>query len=93
MPKTNPSFLYGNKGLTSAYANSGELWKKCFGNAHILALLRLVGRSGLPLVISEVLRNMELKVGNVLSPYVRELQGGMPQSSKLPIHDYGTEGK
>jgi cytoplasmic FMR1 interacting protein len=93
MPKTNISFLYGNKALTSAYSNSGELYKKHFGNLHILTLLRLVGKAGLPLVIGEVLRNMELKVGNVLSPYVRELlSSGMPQSSKLPIHDYGTEG-
>ncbi len=28
----------------------------------------------------------------MLVPYVRELMGGMPASSKLPIHDYGTEG-
>jgi len=51
-----------------------------------------VGRNGLPLIIGEILRNMELKIVNVLSPYIRELQGGMPPSSKLPIHDYGTEG-
>jgi len=32
-----------------------------------------------------------LKIRNVLAPYVRELVGGIA-SSKLPIHDYGTEG-
>lgn len=55
-------------------------------------MLRLAGKQGLPLIISEVLRNMELKLVNVLEPYVKELVAGMPQSSKLPIHDYGTEG-
>ena len=52
----------------------------------------MAGREGLPLIISEVLRNMELKIVNVLSPYVKELFVGMPPSSKLPLHDYGTEG-
>lgn len=48
---------------------------------------------GLSLIVGEVLRNMELKLVNVLAPYVKELMlSGMPQSSKLPIHDYGTEG-
>eukprot|EP00026_Physarum_polycephalum_P001363 Phypoly_transcript_01364.p1 GENE.Phypoly_transcript_01364~~Phypoly_transcript_01364.p1 ORF type:complete len:1135 (+),score=191.05 Phypoly_transcript_01364:297-3407(+) len=92
MPKTNIMFLQGNKPLSSAYANSIELTKKFFGLPHIHSLLRLAGREGLPLIISEVLRNMELKIVNVLSPYVKELFVGMPPSSKLPIHDYGTEG-
>ena len=53
----------------------------------------MIKEAGLSLVIGEILRNMELKLVNVLAPYVKELLlSGMPQSSKLPIHDYGTEG-
>lgn len=48
--------------------------------------------SGLSLILGEIMRNMELKIVNVLDPYVKELFSGMPQSSKLPIFDYGTEG-
>jgi len=92
MPKSNQTFMYGNRALSLAFMSSAELAKKFFGMPHFRALLRLVGSTGLPLMISEILRNMELKVVNVLAPYVKELQGGMFQSFKLPIHDYGTEG-
>jgi cytoplasmic FMR1 interacting protein len=93
LPKTNPLFLQGNKVLSFVYMNSIELTKKFIGSTHILALLRVVKEEGLSLLIGEVLRNMELKLVNVLAPYVKELVlSGMPQSSKLPIHDYGTEG-
>jgi len=74
-----------------AYANAMELYKNFFGTQHIMSILHLIGRSNLPLVISECLQNMDLKLRNVLAPYVRELMGGMP-GTKLPIHDYGTEG-
>eukprot|EP01113_Clastostelium_recurvatum_P001498 TRINITY_DN1060_c0_g1_i3.p1 TRINITY_DN1060_c0_g1~~TRINITY_DN1060_c0_g1_i3.p1 ORF type:complete len:1328 (-),score=521.15 TRINITY_DN1060_c0_g1_i3:101-4084(-) len=92
MPKSNPTFLFGNKALNGAYANSAELLKKFIGMPHIFSMLRLISKAGLPLVIGEVLRNLELKFSNVLSPYVRELMSGMPASSKHPIYDYGSEG-
>jgi len=92
MPKTNPTFLYGSKVLNGAYANSSELYKKFVGTPHIDAIVNLVGTSNLPLIVSECIQNMDLKLRNVLVPYVRELMGGMPPNSKLPIHDYGTEG-
>eukprot|EP01114_Cavostelium_apophysatum_P018213 TRINITY_DN5592_c0_g1_i1.p1 TRINITY_DN5592_c0_g1~~TRINITY_DN5592_c0_g1_i1.p1 ORF type:complete len:1338 (-),score=458.14 TRINITY_DN5592_c0_g1_i1:118-4131(-) len=91
MPKTNPTFLWGSKVMNGAYANAMELFKNFFGTQHINSILHLVGRSNLPLIVSECLQNMDLKLRNVLAPYVRELMGGMP-STKLPIHDYGTEG-
>eukprot|EP01119_Soliformovum_irregulare_P019520 TRINITY_DN6199_c0_g1_i4.p1 TRINITY_DN6199_c0_g1~~TRINITY_DN6199_c0_g1_i4.p1 ORF type:complete len:1378 (-),score=485.69 TRINITY_DN6199_c0_g1_i4:58-4191(-) len=91
-PKPNPTFLYGTKILNGAYANAQDLYNKFFGMIHVESILRVVGKSNLPLVISECLQNMDLKIRNVLAPYVRELMGGMPPSSKLPIHDYGTEG-
>lgn len=92
MPRTNISFLYGSKVLTQAYQNSDELHKKFVGGPHVTSIVNLLGKSHMPLVVSECLQNIDLKIRNVLLPYVRELMGGMPQSSKLPIHDYGTEG-
>eukprot|EP01133_Synstelium_polycarpum_P001207 gene1207-1395_t len=93
MPKTNPVFLFGNKQFNGAYANSAELHKHFVGSPHIQALIRVVGRKNLPLIVGEVLRNIEIKLTSVLAPYVRELiQSGMPPSQKLPIYDYGTEG-
>jgi len=92
MPKTNPNFLFGNKPLNAAYANSAELHKYFIGMPHIQSILRMVGKKNLPLIVSETLRNIEIKLTNVLSPYVVELLAGMPASTKLPIYDYGTEG-
>eukprot|EP01090_Pellita_catalonica_P002598 TRINITY_DN12174_c0_g1_i2.p1 TRINITY_DN12174_c0_g1~~TRINITY_DN12174_c0_g1_i2.p1 ORF type:complete len:407 (+),score=69.07 TRINITY_DN12174_c0_g1_i2:276-1496(+) len=59
---------------------------------HLLALVRVVGRTNLPLVVGECLENLNLKIANVLIPYVRELLKGMPQSSKLPLFQYMTFG-
>lgn len=92
MPRPNPNFLFGSKVLNVAYSSSANLYTNFVGIPHIESILRLVGRSNLPLVISECLQNMDLKIRSVLAPYVKELMGGMPPSSKLPIHDYGTEG-
>jgi len=92
MPKTNPTFLYGSKVLNGAYANASELYKGFFGMQHVNSITHLCGKSNLPLIVSECLQNMDLKLRNVITPYVRELIGGMPASTKLPIHDYGTEG-
>jgi cytoplasmic FMR1 interacting protein len=92
MPRTNISFLYGTKVLNGAYTGSDDLYKKFVGLPHINSITNLLGKSQIPLVLSECLQNFDLKIRNVLVPYVRELMGGMPASSKLPIHDYGTEG-
>eukprot|EP01111_Echinosteliopsis_oligospora_P015952 TRINITY_DN6483_c0_g1_i1.p1 TRINITY_DN6483_c0_g1~~TRINITY_DN6483_c0_g1_i1.p1 ORF type:complete len:1368 (+),score=367.50 TRINITY_DN6483_c0_g1_i1:181-4284(+) len=91
-PKANSLWIGGNKALSNAYTNSAELSKKFFGVNHILSLLRLIGDSGTALVIGEILRNMESKITNVLSAYVKELHAGMQSHTKLPIHDYGTDG-
>lgn len=92
MPKPKVPYLYGNKVLNGAYANVFQLYQQFFGIPHVASLLRLCGRTNLPLVISELLENMGLKIQNVLVPYVRELFVGMPVSSKLPMYDYRTDG-
>ncbi|KAL6064809.1 Cytoplasmic FMR1-interacting protein [Balamuthia mandrillaris] len=92
MPKPKIPYLYGSKPLNLAYANVFELYQHFVGSQHIQSMLRLVGRTNLPLVVGECLENMNLKLTNVLVPYVRELFVGMPQSSKLPIFDYGPDG-
>jgi len=92
MPKASNQFLYGNKQLSTAFSSSAELTRSFFGAPHLQALLRVVGKSNLPLIIGELLQNMELKLRNVLHPYVKELQEGMPPKTPLPFYDYKTEG-
>ena len=93
MPRLpNQTLLYGSKVLNAAYASSGELLKKFIGAPHVQSIIRLVTIPHLPLIINECIQQMDLKVRNVLVPYVRELFQGMPAKSKLTRHDYGTEG-
>jgi cytoplasmic FMR1 interacting protein len=44
------------------------------------------------MLLSELLRNLYLKISNILGPYVAALTAGLPPSSKLPLHEYGVEG-
>jgi cytoplasmic FMR1 interacting protein len=92
MPKPKIPYMYGNKFLNGAYANVFQLYQQFFGLPHLQSLIRIVSRTNLPLIIGECLENLNLKIQNVLVPYVRELFVGMPLSSKLPMFDYGTDG-
>ncbi|PRP73917.1 component of SCAR regulatory complex, partial [Planoprotostelium fungivorum] len=91
-PKNNPTFMYGSKTFNTAYANSDQLYMGFIGANHVAAIIKLVGPTNLPLIVSECLQNMDLKIRNVLAPYVKELLGGMPANSKLPPYMYGTVG-
>ena len=91
-PKPKIPFQFGNKALTGAYNAIFQLYQSFFGLPHLLSLLRLVGRTNLPLVVGECLENLKLKIQNVLVPYIRVLFSGMPQSSKLRAYDYQTIG-
>jgi len=91
-PKLKTNFLYGSRALNAAFNNASTLTKRFFGTPHFISLIRVVGKASLPLIISECLQNLELKINNVLGPYIFELKEGMPPSSKLPIFDYGTAG-
>eukprot|EP01120_Amphizonella_sp_Union-15-10_P009751 TRINITY_DN3768_c0_g1_i1.p1 TRINITY_DN3768_c0_g1~~TRINITY_DN3768_c0_g1_i1.p1 ORF type:complete len:705 (+),score=150.10 TRINITY_DN3768_c0_g1_i1:121-2235(+) len=92
MPKSSFQMLYGNRQLSNAYAAIGALNQHFLGLPHIQTFIRIIGKSSLNLVLNECLQNMELKLKNVLEPYVRELSSGMPPKTSLPFHDYGTEG-
>lgn len=92
MPKAKMHFLFGSKSLNYAYGQASQLFAKFFGMPHAHALIRVVGKANLALVIGECLHNVELKISNVLAPYVRELNKAMPPSSKLPLFDYKTSG-
>jgi len=91
-PRANPNFLYGSRALTLATAEALSLFSHFFGAEHVRSLVRLVGQPQLPLIVDEVVNNMQLKLHNVIMPYATELMKAMPPSSKLPMFDYGTTG-
>jgi cytoplasmic FMR1 interacting protein len=93
MPKPNLQFLYGSKVLTQALAGVADLSANFFGLPHVLAMYRLIGKSNVPLLVEQLVQNMDLKLHNVLEPYFKQVLGGMPSDkSSLPIYDYGTIG-
>ena len=92
-PKPSLNFLYGTKALSTAFSTQNELARSFVGMPHILALVRIIGKENLPLLIDEVMNNINLKVCNIIAPYITELNEGMPPSSKLPRFDYGTQGE
>lgn len=93
MPKPSVQFLYGNKHLTLAYSTIAELTTSYFGVEHIQAMIRIIGKKSVLLLIDQVLQNMQLKLHNVLIPYVTEIIKGMPgDKTNLPLYSYGTMG-
>jgi len=92
MPKPRLNFYYGSKPLTTVFLQLAQLTREFVGVPHLRAIIDLVGQENLLLIVTECLSNLEIKVTNVLAPYLQSLIGGMPPSSKLPISDYGTKG-
>ena len=78
--------------LNTAYAAVLDRTCSYVGIEHMRSLYRIIGRNNLPLVVDECVTSLDLKIRTVLSPYVMELFGAMPPSSKLPRADYGTQG-
>lgn len=93
MPKPNIPFLYGNKHLTLSFSTVAELTSSFFGVQHIQSIIRVIGKRTVLLLVDQILQNMELKLHNVLIPYVTEVVKGMPgDKTNLPIYAYGTMG-
>jgi len=92
MPKQNPVFLFGDRATNAAFAPITESYKNLIGVPHFLALVRLVGTDQLPMLVAEILKNIDLKLRSVILAYIREIDGGLPQSLKLPKFQYKTEG-
>jgi cytoplasmic FMR1 interacting protein len=93
MPKSdNPTYLFGNKPLERGFMSQLDLTRPFVGLPHLKSIIRIIGKSNLSLLISEILENMKLKLVNVLHPYVKELMEGLPLKSTLPRFDYGLEG-
>ncbi|KAJ5068208.1 cytoplasmic fmr1-interacting protein-related [Anaeramoeba ignava] len=91
-PRIPPVFLFGSKFLNDSYESIADLKSEFFGIPHILSILRIIGEQNLPLIAQECLTNVELKIQNVLAPYVEELLNGISTKTNLPSIDYGIDG-
>lgn len=91
-PKPDHKFLFGTKALHAHYSVQVEAQKRVFGAQHVAAIVHLLGRSHLPMLITQCLRNIDLKIQSMIVPYVDEICSALPPSSKLPLYHYGTQG-
>eukprot|EP00163_Fabomonas_tropica_P004632 TRINITY_DN1407_c0_g1_i1.p1 TRINITY_DN1407_c0_g1~~TRINITY_DN1407_c0_g1_i1.p1 ORF type:complete len:1349 (+),score=375.75 TRINITY_DN1407_c0_g1_i1:400-4047(+) len=89
---TSSNYLYGTKHLNIAYQYMTELTKGFCGLPHITALFRLLGPDNFPVVVEECIGYIETVLTTQLQPYFSVLLQGLPQSTKLPGFEYGTEG-
>lgn len=91
-PKPDHKFLFGTKALHAHYSLPAESQKRVFDARHVAAIVHLLGRSHLPMLITQCLRNIDLKIQSMIVPYVDEICSALPPSSKLPLYHYGTQG-
>ena len=72
---------------TSRYMSQAtKLYSTFVGVEHLEALIRVIGPNNMPLVIYQLMKNLDMKVTNVLGPYVKALAQGFPDRS-MPIKD------
>jgi hypothetical protein len=67
-------------------AQSTKLYHSFVGVEHIEALIRVLGTNNMPLIVYQLMRNLDMKVTNVLGPYIKALAAGFPDRS-MPVKD------
>ncbi|KAJ3449822.1 cytoplasmic fmr1-interacting protein-related [Anaeramoeba flamelloides] len=93
MGKVPELFQFGDTELTDLYDEIFELYRGFIGTTHIATILRIVNEDNLPLIAQECLTSVELKIQNVLAPYVEELLTAIYTKTALPSMDnYGIDG-
>jgi len=94
LPKLRePHSLFGTRQLNAEYQM--QLARHSQGAvrpAHAEALVEVLGQAGLHALLSELRGHVGELIELQLSPYVTELQRGLPQDSKLPSYAYGPAG-
>ena len=85
-------YQYGSQALTEAFAWIHESGHGFIGQMHLEALIRVVGSSALPWLLTESLRVVETTIVGVINPYLSQITKGFPASSKLPTFVFGVQG-
>ena len=85
-----PKFLYGPM-CGRAFENAHKLQRGFVGRPHVAAMVRLLGRSELPVILENCLGDMRMKVQETLAPYSEALLAGLP-TCKLPKYQYRSGG-
>ncbi|TPX39959.1 hypothetical protein SeMB42_g06173 [Synchytrium endobioticum] len=92
MTKSPPMYLYGQKNIMTAFNAAHSLYKDFIGHPHFAAIVRLCGHKGLPLIVAELFRHVDMLIQNTMTAYINAIFKGIPQALKLPLFEYGTAG-
>ncbi|KAJ3209046.1 Cytoplasmic FMR1-interacting protein 2 [Dinochytrium kinnereticum] len=76
--KAPTMYLYGSKSLSVAFITQNCVFRDFIGDPHFQTILRLCGHQSLRIISGEISKHL-----NML---------GTPQSLRLPLFEYGTEG-
>ncbi|KAJ3281602.1 Cytoplasmic FMR1-interacting protein 2, partial [Borealophlyctis nickersoniae] len=91
-PKAPVMYLYGTKALSVAFAAQTSMYKEFVGAPHFEALIRWVGEKGVPVIVAEITKHVEMIMKHTMTTYIRVIQKGTPQTLTLPLFEYGTQG-
>jgi hypothetical protein len=63
-----------------------SLYSGYFGVEHAEAMMAVVGTNNMPLIVYQLMKNLDMKITNVLGPYVKALAEGFPERT-MPLKD------
>lgn len=69
-----PYYIYGSKTLNYAFANIQQLYSKFIGAPHFRYLVRVLGYSGIALLLEELLNSISNKIQSTIAPFVSSLK-------------------
>ena len=87
-----PHLAYGSRMLNAEYAMHAARSSGFFGVAHAESLVGLLGEGGTQALVSTLNKHVEELLHYEIGAFVAELQEALPESIKLPSHQYGAQG-
>ncbi|KAJ3102395.1 Cytoplasmic FMR1-interacting protein 2 [Phlyctochytrium planicorne] len=90
--KAPTMYLYGSKSLSVAFITQNSVFRNFVGDPHFQAILRLCSYHALPILSGEILAHLSMLITHTMTAYINVIQKGTPQSMRLPLFEYGTEG-
>lgn len=84
--RMQPIDLYGSPAMSKYMQQASKLFAGFFGVEHVESLIRVLGSDNMPLIVYQLMKNLDMSVTNVLGPYIKALTEGFPDRT-MPIKD------
>jgi cytoplasmic FMR1 interacting protein len=84
--RMQPIDLYGSPSMSKYMQQASKLFGGFFGADHADALIRVLGPNNMPLIVYQLMKNLDMKITNVLGPYIKALAKGFPDRT-MPLKD------